>query len=365
MSLKIKKLQKKEAVYDITVKDNHNFFANGVVVHNCQEIAIPTSPVGSDSSEGLIGLCTLAAINWGKIDSPEDFKKPCELIVRGLDALLSYQDYPVDAAKRHTMRYRPLGVGVNNFAYFLAKNGLTYEGSEETYQVVDEFAEAWSYYLIRASNDLAKEMGKSGMTPDGLTDSKYNEGICPVDTYNKNVDKIVKRKLEMNWKELKDDLKKYGIRNTVLMAQMPCETSAQISNSTNGIEPPRAYISYKQSKDGTLKQVVPGYPRIKKKYQMLWNIKSPEGYIKICAILQKYIDQSMSVNTSYNPQHYPEGKLSMKEMIKHLLECYKYGLKNIYYFNTYDGAGEESLETQQDKKVVQIFASCESGACTL
>lgn len=339
----------------------------------CQEIAIPTVPMKSleaDGDEGLIGLCTLSAINWGKIDSPEDFKKPCELAVRGLDALLSYQDYPVKAAKRHTIRYRPLGVGINNFAYWMAKNNLTYEGSEETYQTVDEFAEAWSFYLIKASNDLAKEQSSCCTADTGReNDSKYNDGICPIDTYNKNVDQIVKRKLTMNWKDLKENLKKYGIRNSVLMAQMPCETSAQISNSTNGIEPPRAYISYKQSKDGTLKQVVPSYPRLKNKYQLLWDIKSPEGYLKICAILQKYIDQSMSVNTSYNPKHYPLEKLSMKEMIGHLLQCYKYGIKCLYYFNTYDGAGEEEqpnvIQMPAEHLLLKQSKSCESGACTL
>ena len=348
----------------------------------CQEITIPTKPLNDiNDEEGLIGLCTLGAINWGKIDSPEDFKKPCELIVRALDELLSYQEYPVKAAQRHTTLYRPLGVGVNNFAYWMAKNGLTYDGNKETYDTVDEFMEAWSYYLIKASCDLAKEKtpnplsssgphGWSGIV-NGANHSKYNAGILPIDTYNKNVDKITKRKLEMNWDELRENLKAHGIRNTVLMAQMPCETSAQISNSTNGIEPPRGYISYKQSKDGTLKQVVPGFPRLKNKYQLLWDIKSPEGYLKICAIMQKYIDQSMSVNTSYNPKHYENGKLSMKELITHILEAYKYGVKCLYYCNINDQSGEEAVESKI-LLLPKIYTNnilrgegCESGACTL
>lgn len=325
----------------------------------CQEITIPSKPLNNVNDEdGLVGLCTLSSINWGKIDSPDDFKKPCELAIRGLDALLSYQQYPLKSAEKHTKWYRPLGVGVNNFAYWLAKNNLTYRGDKETLRTVDEFAEAWSYYLIRASVELAKEFGPCEKSEH----TKYHSGILPIDTYNRNVDDIVKRKYEMNWSELRENLKKYGIRNSVVMALMPCETSSACSNSTNGIEPPRGYISYKQSKDGTLKQVVPGFPRLKNKYQLLWDIESPEGYIKICAVLTKYIDQSISCNTSYNPKFYKDEKLSMKELLNHLLMCYKYGIKNLYYFNTNDGAGESD---KSDANNSSESSNCAGGSCVL
>ena len=327
----------------------------------CVEIAIPNDPMGTP--EESIGLCTLSAINWGKIDSPEDFKKPCDLVIRGLDALLDYQNYPVHAAEKHTRWYRPLGVGITNLAYWLAKNNLSYEGNKETYEMVDEYAEAWSYYLIRASVDLAKEKGACERSKDY---TKYGKGICPIDTYNKNVDKIVNRKLSMDWENLKDDLLQYGIRNSVVTAQMPCETSSTILNSTNGIEPPRGFISRKQSKSGKFPQVVPGYPRLKNKYQLLWDIKSPEGYLNICAILQKYIDQAMSVNTSYNPTHYPNNEIPMSLLMKHLLQFYKNGGKNLYYNNTLDDAKEEDVESPVlETEEVSTESGCEGGACTL
>lgn len=316
----------------------------------CQEIAIPTKHMGNE--ESLISLCTLSAINWGKINSPDDFKKPCELVIRGLDALLTYQNYPCKEAKLSTEYYRPLGVGIINFAYWLAKNGLSYDGNQETYDMVDEYTEAWSYYLIKASNDLAKEYGACLKNEH----TKYSKGICPIDTYCKYVDNITKRTPTMPWEELKENLKKYGIRNSVVMAIMPAETSAQISNATNGIEPPRGYISEKHSKSAKLKQVVPGFPRLKNKYQLLWDLESPNGYLEICAVLQKWVDQSISVNTSYNPKNYKKEYIPMSIMLKDLIKCYQIGLKNLYYFNTYDGAGDESLK---DNK------SCDSGACAI
>ena len=331
----------------------------------CAEIALPTKPMGNDDAR--IALCTLSAINWGKIDSPEDFRKPCELAVRALDALLSYQQYPVEAARLHTEEWRPLGIGITNLAYWLAKNGLTYDGNEETFKTIDEFCEAWSYYLIKASNDLAKEQGPCKNSQH----TKYAKGILPVDTYKKDVDEIVKRKLEMDWKELKSNLKKYGIRNATLMACMPCETSSQISNSTNGIEPPRGYTPQKGSKDGILPQVIPGFPRLKNKYQLLWNIESPEGYLKICAIIQKYVDQAISVNTSYNPEFYPDNKIPMSTLLQHILMHYKYGGKTLYYCNTYDGQGEIDLtKDNKSDNIVEYKRSnvddgCESGACKL
>lgn len=304
----------------------------------CCEINLPTKPLNHIfDEEGEISLCTLSAINWGNIKKPEDFKKPCELAVRALDQLLDYQDYPVIAAQLSTMKRRPLGVGIINFAYWLAKNDLNYQNIDtDGLQMIDEWAEAWSYYLIKASSDLAKERGNI----EGVCETKYGKGITPNQTYKKDVDELIPHVERMPWDDLREQLKETGIRNSTLMALMPAETSAQISNSTNGIEPPRAFVSVKQSKHGVLKQVVPGYPRFKNKYDLLWDQKSPEGYLKIVAVLQKYIDQGISVNTSYNPEFYEDEKIPMSVMLQHLIMFYKYGGKQLYYFNTYDGQGE-------------------------
>ncbi len=305
----------------------------------CCEIDLPTKPLKHIfDEEGEISLCTLAAINWGNIKRPEDFRKPCEIAVRALDALLDYQEYPLIAAKRSTELRRPLGIGIINFAYWLAKINSTY--TEPDLQTIDAFSEAWSYYLIKASADLAKEKGPCLANDE----TKYSLGILPIDTYKEDVKDLVKHKERMPWNELRDQLKETGIRNSTLMALMPAETSAQISNATNGVEPPRSYVSVKQSKHGVLKQVVPEIRRLKNKYELLWDQKSPEGYLKIMAILQKYIDQGISVNTSYNPRFYEDEKIPMSEMLKHLIMFYKYGGKQLYYFNTNDGATDEYEE---------------------
>ena len=302
----------------------------------CCEIDLPTNPLNDfNDEEGEIALCTLSAINWGNIKKPEDFKKPCELAVRGLDALLTYQDYPVKAAQASTIKRRPLGIGIINLAYFLAKNDTNY--SNPNLDLIDEYAESWSYYLIKASADLAIEHGAC----PGTNETKYGDGLTPNQTYKKDVDDLVPHIERMDWTGLRKQLSETGIRNSTLMALMPSETSAQISNATNGVEPPRAFVSVKQSKDGVLKQVVPGFYRYKNKYELLWDQKSPEGYIKIMAVLQKYIDQGISVNTSYNPQHFEEEKIPMSTMLQHLLMAYKYGTKQLYYFNTFDGSGDD------------------------
>ena len=301
----------------------------------CCEIDLPTKPLESaEDVNGEISLCTLSAINWGLINEPKEFEKYCDLTVRGLDALLDYQWYPVPAAERGTKNRRPLGVGIINLAYFLAKRGLKYD--DGSLSIIDEFAEAWSYYLIKASVDLAKEKGAPALNHE----TKYSLGLTPNQTYKKEVDELVPHNERMDWVTLRNDLKVYGIRNSTLMALMPAETSAQISNSTNGIEPPRALVSYKQSKDGVMAQVVPGYHKLKNQYDLLWNQKSPDGYLKICAVLQKYIDQGISVNTSYNPEHFEDNKVPMSQLIKDVVTFYKYGGKQLYYNNTYDGAGE-------------------------
>ena len=306
----------------------------------CCEINLPTKPLKHVfDEEGEISLCTLSAINWGLIKKPEDFERPCTLAVRALDALLDYQEYPVPAAEKSTKNRRPLGVGIINFAYWLAKNETNY--TNPNLDLIDEYAEAWSYYLIKASVDLAEEKAPCPLAPQ----TQYFHGRMPNNTYKKDVDELVKHKERMPWDELRFRAKQNGIRNSTLMALMPAETSAQISNSTNGIEPVRSYITIKQSKDGILKQVVPEYRRLKNKYELLWDQQSPEGYLKIMAVLQKYIDQGISVNTSYNPQFYEGEKIPMSEMLQHMIMFYKYGGKQLYYFNTFDGAGEIEDET--------------------
>ncbi len=305
----------------------------------CCEINLPTRPLNDfNDPKGEIALCTLSAINWGNIKDPKDFEKPCDLAVRGLDALLTYQNYPVTAARNSTEKRRPLGIGIINLAYWMAKNDMTY--TDPDLKLIDEYAEAWSYYLIKASADLAVEQGYC----PGTEETKYSQGITPNMTYKQDVDELVAHKERMPWKSLRKQLQKTGIRNSTLMALMPAETSAQISNSTNGIEPPRAYVSVKQSKDGVLKQVVPEFRKLKNKYQMLWTQESPEGYLKIMAVLQKYIDQGISVNTSYNPTFYEDEKIPMSTMLQHLIMFYKYGGKQLYYFNTYDGQGEIDVD---------------------
>ena len=327
----------------------------------CCEIDLPTKPLNDiNDPEGEIALCTLSAINWGVFRQPEDMEKACRLAVRGLDALLTYQNYPVLAARMSTENRRPLGVGIINFAYWLAKNDLTYTG-EEALPEVDRWAQHWSYYLIKASADLAEEYGACPKS----NETKYHDGILPVDTYKKEVDELVPHKDHVDWKGLRKQLKTTGIRNSTLMALMPAETSAQISNSTNGVEPPRSYISVKQSKHGALTQVVPEYRRLKNKYELLWDQKNPEGYLKIMAILQKYIDQGISVNTSYNPQHYEDDKVSMSDLLKHIVMFYKYGGKQLYYNNTYDGQGEIDIDRDvadsvEDTDSIDYEEDCDS-----
>lgn len=326
----------------------------------CVEIDLPTRPLdGIDDPNGWVALCTLSALNWGKVKSPKDFEKPARLAVRALDNLLDYQSYPVKAAQEHTRLFRPLGIGIINLAYFLAKNDERYD--DKALPLIDEYAEAWSYYLIKASVDLAKERGAC----PGISMTKYGEGVLPIDTRKKDVDKLVDHQERLDWEGLRQDLLKYGIRNATLMALMPAETSAQIANATNGIEPPRGLVSEKVSKHGVLKQVVPEIHKLKNKYDLLWDQKRPTGYLHIMGVLQKYIDQGISVNISYNPEHYDSGSLSMNMLISDLLEFYKYGGKQLYYHNTYDGQKEDTFDEGNafDKMVEELSEeddTCES-----
>src|SRR6056300_1520520 len=341
--------------------NDHSAFDKTVApVHQsnlCCEINLPTKPLNQiDDPNGEISLCTLSAINWGNLRTPAEFKRPCELAVRGLDALLDYQKYPVLAAELSTMKRRPIGIGIINFAYWLAKNDTTYQNPD--LELVDEWAEAWSYYLIKASADLAAEQGAC----PGTSETLYGKGITPNQTYKGDVDELVAHTERLPWDELRTQLKETGIRNSTLMALMPAETSAQISNSTNGIEPPRSFVSVKQSKHGVLKQVVPGIHRLKSKYDLLWDQKSPEGYLKIMAVLQKYIDQGISVNTTYNPTFFEDEKIPMSVMLQHLIMFYKYGGKQLYYFNTFDGQGELDMNAE-DKTEELAAGDIDDDAC--
>jgi len=303
----------------------------------CCEITLPTRPFNSMGDEnGRIALCTLSAINWGDIKKPEDFEKPCELAVRALDALLDYQDYPMIQAKLSTEEFRPLGIGIVNFAYWLAKNGLGYD--ESAFERVDEYMEAMSFYLIKASVLLAKEKGPCKLWKE----TKYGQGTFPWENRKKDIDELVKHRPRLQWDELREEMLTHGIRNSTLMALMPSETSSQVISATNGIEPPRALVSEKVSKSGVFKQVVPEIYRLKNKYQLVWD-HPPDGYLRITNVLQKYIDQAISTNVSINPQHYPNGKIPLTTLLKQLLEYYKYGGKLLYYHNTNDDANDDEI----------------------
>ncbi len=319
----------------------------------CVEVLQHNTPLGQPDSE--IALCTLSAINWAKIDETKDFEEVCELTVRALDALLDYQNYPIEDARRHTMKYRTLGVGITNFAYFLAKRGLTYEGNEETYKTVNEFAEAWSYYMYKASVKLAKEFGRC----PGFENLKVSKGILPIDTCAPGLEKFVAKETKMDWDTLRADLKEHGIRNATLLAVMPCESSSQILNSTNGIEPPRGHVSFKKSKDGVFAQLVPGSARMRKNYQLLWDLSSPKGYLILNGIIARWIEQAISTNTSYNPKNYKGEKIPMSELLKDLVFAYQLGIPTLYYNNTDDGNNDGSAKDQT------IEVGCEGGACSL
>lgn len=319
----------------------------------CQEVLIPTKPLNDVNDEnGEIGLCTLAAINLGEItDLNKDMDNLCDLVVRSLDALLDYQDYPVKAAEISTLNRRMLGVGVINFAYYLAKNGLKYSDGSAN-DLTHETFESLQYHLLKASNNLAKEIGAC----DYFNETKYSQGLLPVDTYKESVDGIVSTGLKLDWESLREDISKYGLRNSTLSAQMPSETSSQVSNSTNGIESPRGLMSIKSSKDGILKQVVPEIDNPEVVYETLWTIPNNKGYLELVAIMQKFIDQGISTNTNYDPSKFDGGKVPMKVLLQDLLTAYKLGVKTLYYHNTRDGADD----TQND-----VGADCESGACAI
>ncbi|MGY8872680.1 MAG: class 1a ribonucleoside-diphosphate reductase subunit alpha [Pseudomonadales bacterium] len=316
----------------------------------CLEIALPTKEMNDiNDEEGEIALCTLSAFNLGALNNLDELEELSDLIVRALDNLLDYQDYPILAAKNATDNRRTLGVGVTNFAYYLAKNQTRYSDGSANGLVHRTF-EAVQYYMLKASNQLAKEKGPCLK----FQETTYAKGILPIDTYKREVDEFCEEPLHYFWETLREDIREFGLRNSTLTALMPCETSSQITNSTNGIEPPRGYVSVKASKDGIMKQVVPDYSELKDSYELLWDIPNNEGYLQLVGIMQKFVDQSISANTNYDPSNYPGDKVPMKQLLKDLLTAYKYGVKTLYYHNTRDGAKD-----QQDDD------GCEGGACKL
>ena len=298
----------------------------------CQEITLPTTPIQHIDGEGEIALCILSAINVGKLQYLDDLENLCDLAVRSLEEIIDHQNYPVKAAEISTKARRSLGVGYIGLAHYLAKLKLKYD-EKQAWKEVDELTETFQFYLLKASNNIAKEKGAC----EFFHRTKYSDGILPIDTYKKEVDEIVNRKLSMKWEQLRKDIKEFGLRHSTLSAQMPSESSSVVSNATNGIEPPRDYLSIKKSKKGTLKQIVPDYQKYKNFYTLLWDMPNNTGYINIVAVMQKYFDQSISGNWSYNPEHYDEGQVPISVMAQDLLTTYKYGWKTSYYQNTYDG----------------------------
>lgn len=319
----------------------------------CMEIALPTKPLDNiNDPNGEIALCTLSAFNLGALNNLDELEELADLTVRALDALLDYQDYPVAAARTATMNRRTLGIGVINYAYYLAKNGVRYS-DDSALGLTHRTFEAMQYYLLKASVNLAKEYGACPL----FNQTVYSQGKLPIDTYKKDLDAVCNEPLHYDWESLRADIVKYGLRNSTLTALMPSETSSQIANATNGIEPPRGLVSVKASKDGILKQVVPEFETLKDAYETLWQLPGNEGYLKLVGVMQKFVDQSISANTAYDPGKFEGNKVSMKQMLKDLLTAYKYGVKTLYYHNTRDGADDTQTDIQDD--------GCAGGACKI
>ena len=319
----------------------------------CMEIALPTKPLDNiNDPNGEIALCTLSAFNLGALNNLDELEELADLTVRALDALLDYQDYPVAAARTATMNRRTLGIGVINYAYYLAKNGVRYS-DDSALGLTHRTFEAMQYYLLKASVNLAKEYGACPL----FNQTVYSQGKLPIDTYKKDLDAVCNEPLHYDWESLRADIVKYGLRNSTLTALMPSETSSQIANATNGIEPPRGLVTVKASKDGILKQVVPEFETLKDAYETLWQLPGNEGYLKLVGVMQKFVDQSISANTAYDPNKFEGSKVSMKQMLKDLLTAYKYGVKTLYYHNTRDGADDTQADIQDD--------GCADGACKI
>ena len=340
--------------------NSHSSFLDKVEMSNlCQEITLPTKPIQHiDDESGEIALCILSAINIGKIRDVSDFESLCDLSVRSLDELIDFQGYPVNAAAIATKARRSLGVGYIGLAHYLAKQGEHYD-EPRAWELVHELTEAFQYYLIKASVNLAKEKGACEYSDR----TKYAQGILPIDTYKKDVDDIVPNTLKYDWESLREEVKEYGIRNSTLSAQMPSESSSVVCNATNGIEPPRDYLSVKKSKKGPLKQIVPSYGSLKNNYTLLWDMPNNNGYINVVAVMQKFFDQAISGNWSYNPEHYEGSEVPTSVMANDLLTTYKLGWKTSYYQNTYDNKSDEvelSLPTTEDGVGIQGHTQLQS-----
>lgn len=341
--LKIEYLDEQVPVYDITVDSTHNFFANGILVSNCTEIVIPTKPIQDLTGEGEIALCILSAMNVGKIKIEDELEDLCDLTVRALDELIDYQEYPVKAAEYSAKARRTLGVGIIGLAHYFAKIGCKYEDKEAT-SAAHSLAESIQYYLLKASNQVAREKGPC----EFYNKTTYSEGILPIDTYKKDVDEICSEPLKHDWEELRENILKYGLRNSTHSCILPSESSSVTSNATNGIEPPRGLLSIKKSKKGPIKQIVPNYSTLKNNYTLLWDMKSNIGYLNIVAVIQKFFDQTISANTNYNPENYPNNEVPMSDIVQDVLYAYKMGVKTLYYHNTNDGKSDEPKDDNNE-----------------
>jgi len=325
--------------------NSHSSFKDKVNMSNlCQEITLPTDPINHiDDEFGEIALCILSAINVGKVKSDDELEELCDLSVRGLEELIDYQEYPVKAAERATKARRSLGIGFIGLAHYLAKLGYSY-GSQEAWDAVHGLTEAFQYYLLKSSNQIAKEKGWC----HDFGRTKYADGILPIDTYKKDVDEITSEKLQHDWEGLRASINEFGLRHSTLSAQMPSESSSVVSNATNGIEPPRGYLSIKKSKKGPLKQIVPSYSTLKNNYTLLWDMPDNKGYINVVSVMQKFFDQAISGNWSYNPEHFEDNEVPVSVMANDLLTTYKYGWKTSYYQNTNDLKSDEVEEEKSD-----------------
>ena len=333
-------------IMNVDHANTHSSFKDTVYMSNlCQEITLPTKPLQHiDDPEGEIALCILSAINVGTLKDLDELQDLCNLAVRALDEVIDYQKYPVQAAEVSTKARRSLGVGYIGLAHYLAKQGCKYS-DKKALTKVHELSEAFQYYLLVASNELAKEKGQC----EYFDRTKYSDGILPIDTYKKELDEICSITLKYDWSALRNDIREHGLRHSTLSAQMPSESSSIVSNATNGIEPPRGFLSVKKSKKGPLKQIVPQYTTLKNHYTLLWDMPSNEGYINIVAVMQKFFDQAISGNWSYNPTHFENNEVPMSVMLQDMLTTYKYGWKTSYYQNTYDfksDPNEEEIKTE-------------------
>ena len=339
--------------------NSHSSFKDKVNMSNlCQEITLPTDPIQHIDGSGEIALCILSAINVGKINKLEELDELCELAVRGLDALIDYQNYPVAAAKQSTLNRRSLGIGYIGLAHYLAKNNAKYD-SQKAFDLVHKLTERFQYALLTTSNRLAMEKGPCGY----FGKTKYADGILPIDTYKKEVDEIVPNDLSCDWDYLRGRIKEYGLRHSTLSAQMPSESSSVVSNATNGIEPPRDYLSVKKSKKGPLKQIVPSYTTLKNNYTLLWDMHNNDGYIKVTAVMQKFFDQAISGNWSYNPENYPDNEVPVTVMANDLLTTYKYGWKTSYYQNTYDAKKDGDETSNNVDQLINEILTTEEEDC--